>query len=110
MKKIFLLTLGILLMSTLSFANPFLVCDPQPGITGYKLTGPPWVPATVIAQADGSLKIDVAQSAVGLNTINVVSCVGDALWGEVCATPVPFVYTKPSLTPPGPTSGLKLIP
>ena len=76
--------------------SPFLVCDPQTGVTLYKLTGPAWVPTSVPAQADGSLKMDVATSTVGSNSLTVSACWTSLEWGEQCSDVVPFVFIRPS--------------
>ena len=95
MKRI--LVLLMVLFSTTAFAAPFLVCDPQAGVTHYKLTGPAWVPATSTALPDGSIKMDVAASIVGANALTVTACITDAIWGERCSTPANFSYTRPAL-------------
>lgn len=96
MKKTLVLVLGILFWASLSYAGPFLVCDPQTGVTTYKLTGPAWVPTSVPAQSDGSLKMDLATSVIGLNSLTVAACKADATWGEVCSSTVPFAFTRPA--------------
>ncbi len=108
MKKIIALILGMLLCATLSYAGPFLVCDPQAGVTSYKLTGPAWVPASTPAQADGSLKLDLATSVIGVNALTVAACKTDPLWGEACSATVPFSFTRP--LPPAITSNIRLTP
>lgn len=96
MKRIVLIVLSILLSSTVTLASPFLICDPQIGVTNYKLTGPAWVPATVTAQSDGSIKMDVSGSTVGNNSLTVAACKTDVVWGEQCSVFVPFTFTRPS--------------
>ena len=96
MKKI-LLVVVLLLVATSSYATPYLMCDPQAGVTSYKVTGLSFVTADVPAQADGSIRLDVAQSPVGVNAITVSACVSDALWGKSCSASSPFTYTRPSL-------------
>ena len=96
MKLIILVILAIMLTASPAFASPYLVCDPQTGVTHYKLTGPAWVTSPVTAQVDGSLRTDVATSTVGLNSLTVAACKNDAVWGEQCSTFVPFVFTRPS--------------
>jgi hypothetical protein len=96
MKKILLVAV-LLLMATSAYATPYLMCDPQAGITSYKVTGLPFVTADVPAQADGSLKVDVAPSSVGVNAITISACKEDALWGKSCSASSPFSYTRPSL-------------
>ena len=95
MKKL-LLILAMVLIPTLSFAAPFLVCDPQAGVTDYKLTGPAWVPATAPAQPDGSIHMDVSGATVGLNSITVAACKTDPVWGQLCSPFVPYSFTRPA--------------
>ena len=102
MKKLILIVLaiacmGILLYAPTSFAAPFLVCDPQTGVTSYQLTGPAWVPIIPVpAQADGSIKLDVATASVGANSLTVKACKTDPIWGVMCSDAVPFVFTRPA--------------
>lgn len=107
MKKLFLISVLLLFPGFVS-ASPFLVCDPQAGVTSYKLTGPGWVPLTVPAQPDGSLKLDVSGSNQGSNSITVVACIVDPIWGEVCSSSVPFVFIRPVI--PGTPGNFRLIP
>lgn len=107
MKKL-LLIVAFLLIPALGLASPFLVCDPQAGITTYKLTGSAWVPVSVPAQTDGSIKMDLAASTVGNNALTVAACIVDPVWGEACSVYVPFAYTRPGV-PTGP-SGIGLRP
>ena len=87
---------GLLCGPAVIWASPFLICDPQAGVTHYALTGPGWVPVSVPAQGDGSIKMDVAGSAVGANSLTVAACKDDLTWGELCSAFVPFVFTRPS--------------
>lgn len=96
MKRIILITLSLLLMSSLVYASPFLVCDPQAGVTDYKLTGPTWIPTTTPAQPDGSIKMDVSAATVGANSLTVAACKTDPIWGQLCSSFVPFAFTRPS--------------
>jgi len=108
MKRIILIIISILLMSSVAMAAPFLVCDPQTGVTLYRLTGPAWVPVSVVAQPDGSIRMDVASSTVGSNSLPVAACKADAVWGELCSTTVPFSFTRPAAAVvPG---NLRLVP
>ena len=111
MKRIILITLSILLSSTVAMAAPFIVCDPQTGVQYYKVTGPAWTTSPVTAQADGSIKVDVATSTVGVNSLTFAACRGDAIWGEACSTFVPFVFTRP-VAPVAPTlpANIRLTP
>ena len=94
MKKLLIVML-IVLLPSLSFAAPYLVCDPQAGVTHYKVTGPSWVVSPVTAQADGSIRMDVSAATAGVNSLTVAACRSDAVWGELCSSTVPFVFTKP---------------
>ena len=106
MKKIFLV-LCLVLAATTVQAAPFLTSDPQTGVTSYTLTGPAWVPASVTAQANGSLRLDVAPSAVGSTSLTVKACNVDPVWGTQCSASVPFVYTRPVV--PAIPGGLGLV-
>jgi len=107
MKKIILI-MAIVLMASVSWAGPFLICDPQAGVTHYKLTGPAWVTGIVPAQADGSIRMDVSAALAGSNALTVAACRSDAVWGELCSSTVPFVFTRPSV--PATTSNIRLTP
>ena len=67
-------------------------------ITIYTLAGD--VVATLLpnvpAQADGSLRSDLAGIASGTHNIQIAACKQDATWGEVCSATVPFTFTKPA--------------
>jgi hypothetical protein len=103
------LTLSILILMFVLFANtamcsPFLVCDSQSGISYYKLTG--WSVTQVVAQTDGSLKMDVSTATPGVTSLTVSACINDA-FGEVCSDTVPFSFTRG--IKPLPVRGLKLV-
>lgn len=105
MKKLFaivsIVIFWILIIYGLCYASPFLVSDPQIGVTRYELTG--WTPTTVTAQADGSLRMDVASAVVGTTSITLKAC---NVWG--CSVSVPFSIIRPaSLNAP---SGITLVP
>jgi hypothetical protein len=98
MKRILAFALiGLLVMVTAAMASPFLVCDPQAIVTSYQLTGPSWVPASVPAEADGSIHMDVSKAVVGVkNDLTVKACVTDVWMGVVCSTTAPFSFTRPA--------------
>lgn len=100
MKKLIPIVLAMVLFPSIVFASPFLVCDPQAGVTFYKLTGPAWVPASTPAEADGSIKLDLASASIGDNSLTVAACKNDEIWGELCSNAVPFSFTKPSVAAP----------
>jgi len=108
MKKIIIVALAMVLIASVSWAAPFLICDPQAGVTHYKLTGPAWVTGTVPAQADGSIRMDVSAALVGSNALSVAACRSDAVWGELCSSTVPFTFTRP--VAPATTSNIRLTP
>lgn len=84
-----------------AYATPFLVSDPQSGVTRYELTG--WTSSTVTAQADGSLRMDVGSAVQGTTyNLTIAAC---NVWG--CSTTVPFVFGKQ--LPVVPTQ-LRLVP
>lgn len=102
-----LLLLGLLV--GLAWPAPYIVCDPQSGVQYYKVSGASWVPTgNVPAQADGSIKMDIATAPVGTSNLSFVACKTTAEWGEVCSTATPFSFTRPQ-SPTAPT-GLKLAP
>ena len=106
MKK--LIVLGIILFATSAMASPYLVSDPAVGVTYYKITGLPWITEAVTAQADGSLKADVALSPIGVNNITASACISDPIWGEACSAGVNFTYTRPQV--PATIKGIKVLP
>ena len=107
MKKLSLSLMAmVLFIPALVFADPFLECDPQTGVTSYTITGPEWVPASVPAQPDGSIKMDVAAAANGSNPLTVSACNDDPIWGQVCSDSVPFDCIRP--VPPSTPENIKL--
>jgi len=112
MKKsllVIFILLSMLFLSNSIYAAPFLTTNAQTGVITYKLTGSSWVPTSVSAQVDGSLKLDVASSSVGVNTVNMSACSStDAVWGVLCSSALPFTFTKPAV--PNVPSGAGLIP
>ena len=101
MKKIFVLVVMMLLFSSVCMAAPFLVCDPplagEPVPATYQLTGGAWVPASVPAQADGSIKLDLVNAPIGTNSLTVAACGEPSDVWEVCSDAVPFTFTRPSV-------------
>ena len=95
-----LLSIIFVLIATTVFATPFLVSDPQSGVTSYQITG--WSETNVVAQSDGSLRMDVASASVGTTPLTVKAC---NVWG--CSTTVPFVLQKQLPSAP---SQLRLVP
>jgi hypothetical protein len=107
--KTLLLTVFLCLVATAAYPSPFLVCDSQAGVTTYTLTGPSWVPTTPIsAQADGSIRFDVASAVVGNNSLTIKACKSDPVWGSQCSSATPFTFLRPSA--PSVPSGAVLAP
>jgi hypothetical protein len=98
----------VLFMATIAQAAPFLVCDPQAGVTSYKLTGPAWLPVTAPAQPDGSIHLDLTGATVGSSSITLRACIIDPVWGEACSAATPFTFTRPAT--PVTSTGVKLAP
>ena len=103
-KKI-VLTATILAAFTLlivfkAHAAPFLVTDPQSGVVGYEITGL-GEPVTFVAQADGSLKYDLASVNNGTYTLTVAAC---NMWG--CSSTAPFSFSKQIPSAP---AGLRIV-
>lgn len=76
--------------------TPFLVCDPQAGVQSYVITGMGSTTITTPAQADGSIRYDMASVPAGTYAIQVQAC--NDLWG--CSVSSPFGFVKPVLTAP----------
>ena len=96
-----LLSIALILIATTVFATPFLVSDPQSGVTSYQLTG--WSETNVVAQADGSLRMDVGSAVQGTTyNLTIAAC---NVWG--CSVTVPFAFGKQLPSAP---SQLKLVP
>ena len=108
MKKL-VLTLSLLLAPVLAWGAPFLVCDPQTGVTHYEVAvnGNAYV---VDAQLDTRLGYDLAPLPVGVHNFEVKAMIlyndpngGAGSWGKSDA--VPFVGTRVQVDP---VSGLSV--
>ena len=95
MRKLFFVLL-VLVFASPALSNPWLVCDPQAGVTHYILTGPTWIVNPVAAQPDGSIRMDVSPSVEGMTQLTVKACKNDEVWGEQCSSVVPFEYVRPA--------------
>jgi len=100
MKKIIFIILFCIAPLVL-YASPFLVCDPQSGVESYRFTGDTFF-NTITAQADGSLRYDLAGIPMGEHQINVSAC---NMWG--CSTATFFEF---SARIPNVPSQLRLVP
>jgi hypothetical protein len=99
MKKI--LVVLMVLFPAMVFASPFLVSNPQEGVTYYQVVEGA-VTSEVTAQENGSLRMDVAGTSIGIHSITVKAC---SMWE--CSETVPFVYTRP--VPPVKPAGIGLV-
>jgi hypothetical protein len=96
-----LLSIALIFIATTVFATPFLVSDPQSGVTSYQLTG--WSETNVVAQADGSLRMDVGSAVQGTTyNLTIAAC---NVWG--CSSTVPLAFGKQL---PNAPSQLRLVP
>jgi len=88
MKK--LLVALMVLFPVMAFASPYLVSNAQDGVAYYQVVEGA-VTAEVPAQENGSLRMEMAGTSVGLHSITVQAC---SMWE--CSETVPFVYTRPA--------------
>jgi len=106
MKKLILILL-LLLIPIWAWAAPFLVCDPQTGVTNYEVI----VDGTanvVDARPDTTLGFDLGGLPVGTHNFLVSAIIisntpGQGTWGQ--SDPVPFVGTRIQVLP---ASGLSV--
>lgn len=112
MKKLICL---IVLLALALFTSPVwavnLVCDPQAGVTHYKISGDAFWVATqsIPAQPDGSLQSNVDAIPSGVHNIQVQACAVGVNWPtEVCSASTPFSFSKP--TAPGVPTNMRLAP
>lgn len=97
MKRVLCIAL-LLLIPSIAFSAPFLVCNPQEGVVGYEITGLNPETVNFIAQPDGSLKYDLAPLPNGSYGGTIAAC---NMWGCGPATAIaPFVKAVP-LAPAG---------
>ena len=112
MKKLFLFLFLLVVVPPCErvWANPFIVCDPQAGVQSYQVTGAAWVPVSVPAEADGSIKMDIQSAPVGTSNLIFRACAQewDGIPGEVCSEPAPFSFTRRGI--PAMSSGARLAP
>lgn len=83
----------VLLLNTVSFAQPYLICDPNnSGIEWYEIEGLPFTidNSQILAQVDGSIKLNLINTPIGSFPLNVRVC---NVWE--CTEYVPFVLLRP---------------
>lgn len=97
MKTLFCIV--FVLFATIVSAAPWLVCDPQAGVTSYNVTGQSFAPTVQPAIADGSIKMDLASAPSGETALLVSACFVDSIWGRYCSVSTPFTLTRPTVPP-----------
>ena len=112
MKKLIILL--IVLFATSVYAAPFLVSDPNPSAVGggYEIMEGAEVVIDAVVEADGSLRMDLAEESlvpVGNHSYSVRTYKDNGVWGIAYSTPVPFDFARPSSVIDA-TVGLKLVP
>jgi hypothetical protein len=80
----------MVLFPVMAFASPYLVSNAQEGVAYYQVVEGA-VTSEVPAQENGSLRMEMAGTSVGLHNITVQAC---TMWE--CSETVPFVYTRPA--------------
>lgn len=108
MKKIFFSVSCVLMFVAIANAGPYLVCDPQEGVTSYNVTGQTFTDVIQPAQADGSIRMDVANAPNGDTALVINACKDDSTWGRLCSTTVPFTLSRPA--PPSAPKAPRLVP
>jgi hypothetical protein len=78
-----------------ALADPWLVSDPNPGATVYRITGLPWVTDPVDARSDGSLAIDLASAQ--MDVAYSIQVEAGNVWGY--AAPVPYLVGRITAVP-----------
>ena len=95
-KKTAIFIFALLLLPTLAFAAPFLVCDPQPktDVTHYVITGDINVTIPAKDLGDGTVRLvyDLGNVAEGPYDLQVKA---KNEWGESVAVPFDFVKALP---------------
>jgi len=106
MKTILFTVFFVLFFALTAFAQPYLACDPQTGITQYtievKKGGAVIETATFAALADGSAKWDLTKYTSGAYTFRLRCADAKGWWSDWSD---PFDATKPSKV-----GGVKIIP
>lgn len=91
-KSIFMALLFGLMLASTAYATPYLVCDPQTGVTDYQIVDGTNATVTVAAQTDGSLRRDLADITNGEHSYQVKAC---NMWGCSEASGIVIIKTVP---------------
>lgn len=96
MKKVLMILVGVLFIlvaATEGYCDkPYLVCDPEAGVTDYQVVDNGAAPVVSQALADGSLYYDLSNITEGSHHISVISC---NLWGCSDAAVIDFIKALP---------------
>lgn len=96
MKTKIVLIAMLLLIPASGWAVPFITCDPQTlPVKAYRLDGPGWVPRLVLAEPNGTVKLDIAHANVGENVITMKACLD--IEGLQCGAPA-WIYLNVSMS------------
>lgn len=97
LKRIVILAIVmIMLAASPLLADPWLVSDPNPGTTVYRITGLPWITNPVDARSDGSLVVDLASAEMDV-AYSIQVEAGNA-WGYSSSVPFDFTPTLPNIS------------
>jgi len=91
--KSLLIAALVLLFAATAHATPYLVCDPQEGVTEYEIVDNGATLPMVAAQADGSLRYDLAGIEKGEHSYQVKAC---NMWGCSEASGIVIIKTVPT--------------
>jgi len=95
--KLPMLFIGIfLLIPSLAFAEPFLVCDPQTNVTHYVITGDINVTVPATDLGDGTVRLQYDLNGIAEGTVNL-ELKAKNIWGESVAVPFDFVKALPAV-------------
>ena len=101
MKSFFSSLIVLLFASSICLANPFLVCDPQKGVTDYHIAGLASdvisIPAVDDGNGTGHLEYDLKGLVVGSYDCNVTAY--NSLW-NLESPPAPFHFSKTNMESP----------
>ena len=93
--KLPMLFIGIfLLIPSLAFAEPFLVCDPQTNVTHYVITGDINVTVPATDLGDGTVRLQYDLNGITVGTFNL-ELKAKNIWGESVTIPFDFVKAIP---------------
>ena len=118
--KVFLALAMVLMMASLCFAAPFLVCDPYTGGPGTRPTEfsiildggkeiiVPAVPTGATGTEGVRLFYDLAAITIGSHDMNIKAVLVDPAWGRLESAIVPFVFSRPAAA--GPPNNIRITP